>query len=114
MTTYVLTLDEIEPHAPTLAGGKAANVAELRRAGLRVPERPCRILRREEPIVSGARVQRSKRGGFRRTHQGNTSPEKDAEMENKVVFRTRLDEHGEYVPNNFVVTAWANYIQPKR
>lgn len=31
-----------------------------------------------------------------------------------VVFRTRLDEHGEYVPNNFVVTGWANYIRPKR
>jgi pyruvate,water dikinase len=37
MTAYILTLDEIEPHDPTLAGGKAANVAELRRAGLRVP-----------------------------------------------------------------------------
>jgi len=37
MTAHVLTLDEIEPHDPTLAGGKAANVAELRRAGLRVP-----------------------------------------------------------------------------
>lgn len=30
-----------------------------------------------------------------------------------VVFRTRLDEHGEYVSNNFVVTGWANYIRPK-
>ena len=27
-----------------------------------------------------------------------------------VVFRTRLDEHDAYVPNNFVVTAWAQYI----
>ena len=114
MTAYILTLDEIEPHDPALAAGKPANVPALSPPASYVPERPCRILRREEPIVSGARVQRSKRGGFRRTHQGNTSPEKDAEMENKVVFRTRLDEHGEYVPNNFVVTAWANYIQPKR
>lgn len=30
-----------------------------------------------------------------------------------VVFRTRLDEQGQYVPNNFVVTGWANYIRPK-
>jgi hypothetical protein len=25
-----------------------------------------------------------------------------------------LDEHGQYVPNNFVVTGWAKYIRPKR
>ncbi|MBU2611332.1 MAG: hypothetical protein KJ606_10375 [Chloroflexi bacterium] len=31
-----------------------------------------------------------------------------------VVFKTRLDEHGQYLPNNFVVTGWAKYIQPKR
>lgn len=31
-----------------------------------------------------------------------------------VVFRTRLDDHGQYVPNNFVVTGWAKYIRPKR
>ncbi len=31
-----------------------------------------------------------------------------------VVFKTRLNEHGKYVPNNFVVTGWAKYIQPKR
>ncbi|MDH4137982.1 MAG: hypothetical protein OEW09_14880 [Anaerolineae bacterium] len=31
-----------------------------------------------------------------------------------VVFKTRLDEQGQYVPNNFVVTGWAKYIRPKR
>jgi hypothetical protein len=31
-----------------------------------------------------------------------------------VVFRTRLDEHGKYLPNNFVVTGWAQYIHSKR
>ena len=30
-----------------------------------------------------------------------------------VVFKTQLDETGKYVPNNFVVTGWANYIIPK-
>lgn len=30
-----------------------------------------------------------------------------------VVFKTQLDERGDYVPNNFVVTGWANYIRPK-
>jgi hypothetical protein len=30
-----------------------------------------------------------------------------------VVFKTRLDEDGEFVPNNFVVTGWAKYIRPK-
>ena len=28
-----------------------------------------------------------------------------------VVFKTQLDQSGEYVPNNFVVTGWANYIR---
>jgi hypothetical protein len=27
-----------------------------------------------------------------------------------VVFQTRLNAQGQYVPNNFVVTGWANYI----
>ncbi len=31
-----------------------------------------------------------------------------------VIFRTQLDEYGNYVPNNFAVTAWAKYIRPKR
>jgi hypothetical protein len=31
-----------------------------------------------------------------------------------VVFKTQVDETGNYVPNNFVVTGWANYIEPKR
>jgi hypothetical protein len=31
-----------------------------------------------------------------------------------VVFKTRLNEQGQYVPNNFVVTGWAKYIQPIR
>lgn len=31
-----------------------------------------------------------------------------------VVFKTQLDETGNYVPNNFVVTGWANYLEPKR
>jgi len=31
----------------------------------------------------------------------------------KVIFKTQLDETGNYVPNNFVVTGWANYIAPK-
>ena len=31
-----------------------------------------------------------------------------------VVFHTWLNEHGQYVPNNFVVTGWANYIWSQR
>ena len=31
-----------------------------------------------------------------------------------VIFKTQLDEVGNYVPNNFVVTGWAKYIVPKR
>lgn len=31
-----------------------------------------------------------------------------------VVFRTRLDEYGKYVSNNFVITGWAQYIYSKR
>lgn len=31
-----------------------------------------------------------------------------------VIFKTRLDKHGKYVPDNFVVTGWAKYIMPKR
>jgi hypothetical protein len=31
-----------------------------------------------------------------------------------VVFKTHMDEAGNYVPNNFVVTGWATYIVPKR
>ncbi|MCP4358315.1 MAG: hypothetical protein GY796_09900 [Chloroflexi bacterium] len=31
-----------------------------------------------------------------------------------VIFKTTLDEHGRYLPNNFVVTGWAKYIWPKR
>lgn len=31
-----------------------------------------------------------------------------------VIFRTQVDEAGNYVPNNFVVTGWANFIIPKR
>jgi len=31
-----------------------------------------------------------------------------------VVFQTRLDEQGRYVPNNFVVTGGANYIRSQR
>lgn len=27
-----------------------------------------------------------------------------------VIFKTRLDEDDQYVPNNFVVTGWATYI----
>lgn len=30
-----------------------------------------------------------------------------------VIFKTQLDKTGNYVPNNFVVTGWANYIVPK-
>lgn len=30
-----------------------------------------------------------------------------------VVFKTRLDQDGNYVSNNFVVTGWAKYIMPK-
>lgn len=32
----------------------------------------------------------------------------------KVVFKTQLDEAGNYVPNNFVVTGWATYLFSKR
>jgi len=32
----------------------------------------------------------------------------------KVVFKTQLDETGNYVPNNFVVTGWPKHIVPKR
>ena len=31
-----------------------------------------------------------------------------------VLFKMRLDENGQVVPNNFVVTGWAKYIRPKR
>ncbi len=31
-----------------------------------------------------------------------------------VIFKTALNEDGQYIPNNFVVTGWANYIRPKR
>ena len=31
-----------------------------------------------------------------------------------VVFKTQLDETGNYVPNNFIVTGWAKYIVTKR
>lgn len=31
-----------------------------------------------------------------------------------VIFKTSLDKYGNYAPNNFVVTGWAKYIQPKR
>ena len=31
-----------------------------------------------------------------------------------VVFKTQLDNDGEYRPNNYVLTGWAKYIQPKR
>jgi len=31
-----------------------------------------------------------------------------------VVFKTRLNEQGNYVPNNFVLTGWAQYIHSKR
>lgn len=31
-----------------------------------------------------------------------------------VVFKTELDERGRYIPNNFVVTGWANYIRSQR
>ena len=30
------------------------------------------------------------------------------------IFKTQLDEVGNYLPNNFVVTGWAKYIVPKR
>jgi len=30
-----------------------------------------------------------------------------------VIFKTRIDEQGRYVPNNFVVTGWAKHIQPR-
>lgn len=31
-----------------------------------------------------------------------------------VIFKMRVDENGQYVPNNFVVTGWAKFLQPKR
>lgn len=31
-----------------------------------------------------------------------------------VIFKMRLDDQGNYKQNNFVVTGWAKYIQPKR
>lgn len=31
-----------------------------------------------------------------------------------VIFKTSIDEAGNYVANNFVVTGWAKYIVPKR
>ena len=30
-----------------------------------------------------------------------------------VIFKTRIDERGQYMPNNFVVTGWARYIRPR-
>jgi hypothetical protein len=31
-----------------------------------------------------------------------------------VMFKTKLDDAGNYVLNNFVITGWAKYIVPKR
>jgi hypothetical protein len=31
-----------------------------------------------------------------------------------VIFKMKLGEIGNYVPNNFVVTGWAAYIMPRR
>jgi len=31
-----------------------------------------------------------------------------------VIFRTKLNDAGDYEPNNFVVTGWANYIWSQR
>jgi hypothetical protein len=31
-----------------------------------------------------------------------------------VIFKTHWDSSGKYIPNNFVVTGWANYFVPKR
>ena len=31
-----------------------------------------------------------------------------------VVFKRQLDERGNFVSNNFVVTGWANYFRPKK
>lgn len=31
-----------------------------------------------------------------------------------VIFKTQLDDVGNYIPNNFVVTGWTKYIVPKR
>jgi hypothetical protein len=31
-----------------------------------------------------------------------------------VIFKTRPDDRGQFVHNNFVVTAWANYIYSRR
>jgi hypothetical protein len=31
-----------------------------------------------------------------------------------VIFQTRLDAQGQYIPNNFVVTGWATYIWSQR
>ena len=30
-----------------------------------------------------------------------------------VIFKTQIDERGNYVPNNFVITGWAKYIVHK-
>lgn len=30
-----------------------------------------------------------------------------------VIFKTRADDRGNYISNNFVVTGWAKYIVPK-
>lgn len=38
----------------------------------------------------------------------------EAIFEVVVIFKTQLDEAGNYVPNNFVVTGWAKYMVPKR
>ena len=31
-----------------------------------------------------------------------------------VIFKMKLNERGNYISNNFVVTGWSNYFQPKR
>jgi hypothetical protein len=31
-----------------------------------------------------------------------------------VIFKTELDEQGQYAPNNFVVTGWASYLYSQR
>lgn len=30
------------------------------------------------------------------------------------IFKTGIDANGNYTPNNFIVTGWAQFIQPKR
>jgi hypothetical protein len=47
---------------------------------------------------------------YRKSYAENELPENN-HLIAVVIFKTQVDESGNYVPNNFVTTGWAKYIQ---